>query len=231
MPPSWAAFLFSGRDQTVSSLHSYNKMIFLFMNWLRIKDQSMVQNRTTRTADAGVKTPRRLDGDGGGGDHPLLWMARRKDGAGEAMIGPAAFAAGQRLAADLVRGGMLPRVTMAWSNEPRAERGGARIVLHPTEAMLAARQRVDAAMRAVGPEFSGLLMDLCGFAKGLELIEQERRWPARSAKVVVRIALQVLARHYGYDDVAVGRDTRQSRVWATVDARPKITDLPFVGLG
>jgi Domain of unknown function (DUF6456) len=155
-----------------------------------------------------------------GDDNPLLWMFRRKDKAGDSMIGPAAFAAGERLRADLTFAGMLPKVTMDWSGQTRVDRSGEGGRLNPTEAAMAARQRVDQALRAVGPEFSGLLFDLCGFCKGLEAIERDRGWPARSGKVVVKIALASLARHYGFDDMAMGRKQGRMQVWAAPDARP-----------
>ena len=111
--------------------------------------------------------------------NPLLWLYRRKDKSGESIIGAAAFAAGERLRSDLTLSGMLPNITMNWSNAGGS--GGARsgVTLNPTEATIASRQRVDLAMRAVGPEFSGLLMDLCGSARGW----RRSRWsgPGRSA--------------------------------------------------
>ncbi len=155
-----------------------------------------------------------------GDDNPLLWMFRRKDKTGEGMIGAAAFAAGERLRADLTFAGMLPRVTMDWSGQTRVDRSGEGGRLNPSEAAMAARQRVDQALRAVGPEFSGLLFDLCGFCKGLEAIERDRGWPTRSGKVVVKLALASLARHYGFDDVAMGRKQGRMQVWAVPDARP-----------
>ncbi len=162
-----------------------------------------------------------------GDESPLLWMHRRKGAGGEGLIGDAAFAAGERLRADLTFAGMLPRVTMDWSNMTPTDRSSPRDRLNPSEAAIAARQRVDAALAAVGPEFSGLLIDLCGFGKGLELIERERSWPARSAKVVVKLALASLARHYGLGDVAVGAGRSRSSAWMEPGARPRVTDAPF----
>lgn len=151
---------------------------------------------------------------------PLLWLHRRKDGAGRPLIGQAAFAAGERLAMDIRKCGMAPSVTMDWTRGAPADRRTAPRGLSPTEAGMAARQRACAALAAVGPELSGLLIDLCAFEKGLETIEMERGWPARSAKVVARIALDALARHYGFADETIGRASAPTRNWRETDARP-----------
>ena len=140
-----------------------------------------------------------------GGESPLAWLRRRKDATGQPLIGAAAFSAGERFRADLTLARTLPRVTADWSGiggTGRSHSTGPELML---DRVLAARQRIDAAAKAVGPELAGLLIDVCGFLKGLEDVERERRWPARSAKVVLGIALDRLATHYGYADEARGR--------------------------
>ncbi|MEA2836165.1 MAG: hypothetical protein QOD89_715 [Bradyrhizobium sp.] len=152
-------------------------------------------------------------------ESPLAWLARRKGRDGRTMISPNQFIAGEKLRADFTRGHLSPRVTSDWSaptgGRSRSFAAGAGEM---TDLVIASRQRVRLAMDACGPEFAGLLMDVCCFLRGLEEVERERGWPLRSAKIVLQLALDRLARHYGLRDEARGDATARVRTWLASDA-------------
>lgn len=149
------------------------------------------------------------------GESPLAWLARRRGRDGRAMVAPHQLQAGERLRADFTRAHMMPRTTSDWSGSMSSGRrgGGGGGTTNNTDAMIASRQSVNQALDAVGPEFSGLLLDLCCFLKGLEDLERDRGWPARSAKIVLQLGLDRLARHYGYMAQAKGRADAPIRTW------------------
>jgi hypothetical protein len=151
-------------------------------------------------------------------ESPLVWLARRKGRDGRALIEPVQLQAGERLRADFTRAQLMPHITANWSSAVARDRRGGGGVTTFTEAVVAARQRVRHAFEAAGPEFIGLLLDVCCFLKGLEDVERERGWPPRSAKVVLQLALDRLARHYGYDAEARGRGHAAVRTWLAPDA-------------
>jgi hypothetical protein len=131
-------------------------------------------------------------------ESPLGQLVRRKARDGRPFLSSREYDAGERLRADYTRGQLMPRLGANWMAGLASGRrvGGPSGTVEITEAALAARQRVDNAIRSVGPELSGVLIDVCCFLKGLEKVESERGWPIRSAKIILKTALGVLSRHY-----------------------------------
>ena len=159
------------------------------------------------------------------GESPLSWLRHRRGRDGRPLIDAVEFTAGERLRSDFERGRMMPRVTANWSAAVAGHRrdGGAGGMAELTEAAIAARRRVERALDFAGPELGGLLVDFCCFLKGLEEIERERQWPARSAKLVLRLGLATLARHYGLAAKARGRSHASAILhWGAEDYRPAI---------
>ncbi len=151
-------------------------------------------------------------------ESPMLWLHRRRGADGQPLLCVAQFAAGERFRADLTYAGALPQVTANWSSLTRNSGAAA---LPPTfsEARLAARQRLDRAIAELDAEMTGVMIDICGFLKGLGQIEHERCWPRRSARVVLLRALTILSRHYGLTAES-GNVHPVPRHWGAANYRP-----------
>ena len=145
-------------------------------------------------------------------ESPLAWLATRKGRDGSPLVSPVQVMAGERLRLDFTRAGLMPRVTTDWSLSGRS--GGAGQGPEAlTDMVIAAKRRVYAALTAVGPELGGVLQDVCCFLKGLETVEQERGWPARTGKVVLGLGLDRLATHYRLSAQAHGPVRAPIRAW------------------
>lgn len=170
------------------------------------------------------KTPAPIRNDA---ESPLTWLRSRTDRDGRPMLSDEQFAAGERLRADLWHARMTPRVTASWSGIAisRGQRRSAPGAwIEPSEAIVAARERVTRALVAVGPEHIDILIDVLGHLKGLEELERSAGLPSRSAKCFLQRALTALARHYGY---LRPRDIEQEvrhrlRHWGAEDYRPTL---------
>jgi hypothetical protein len=149
---------------------------------------------------------------------PLASFYRLKDRDGRAFFSADALQAGERFASDFHRGHLNPRVTASW--EPRLSKrtkGTAGAVTELNDTAMSARLRFTRAADAMGPELSGIAIDVCCFEKGLEMVERERLWPVRSAKLMLRTALLALTRHYAPPS-APGQ--RMHHHWGAEDYRP-----------
>lgn len=160
-------------------------------------------------------------------ESPLALLARRRGRDGRPFLLPEEVEAGERLRSDCEKARLRPRLGANWdagaASLRRSGSGGGLEDL--AAAALDARRRVGAALDAAGPDLSGLLLDVCCFLKGLEQVELERQWPRRSAKVVLKTGLSLLARHYGILPPH-GHRPRAILHWGTQGYRPALNDEP-----
>nr|WP_245904666.1 DUF6456 domain-containing protein [Pseudoroseicyclus aestuarii] len=128
------------------------------------------------------------------GESPLAGLARRRDKDGKPFLSRDLVAAGERLREDFELAQIGPRVTQDWdrflSGSPATGRGG------KTPSGLGARDRVAAALSDLGPGLGDVALRCCCYLEGMESLEKRMGWSARSGKIVLRIALQRLRRHY-----------------------------------
>lgn len=156
-------------------------------------------------------------------ESPLAWLRRRKGGDGEAFMPDDAFLAGERFRADVTRACLMPSVTTNWGRvESPSGQPGPRDPASASDAAVAARQRVRAVYRLLGRDMADFLMDVCAFLTPLTDAERRRGWPARSGKLVLRLALTQLAGHYGIATQTTARTQAPIEAWMAPDARAGI---------
>lgn len=159
-----------------------------------------------RTGFAETQALFRSPGDGGDerirhmrsvlGDSPLAALARRHDKDGQPFLARDLVQAGERLREDFELSQAGARVTMDWdkfltTRSAATGQGGGL-----DRGASAARDRVEKALADLGPELGEVALRCCCYLEGLETLEKRKGWSARSAKIVLRIALQRLLRHY-----------------------------------
>lgn len=124
-------------------------------------------------------------------ESPLIGLSRRRDRDGEPFLPRDLVAAGERLREDFELAKMGSQigtdvaVFMTGIPAPDGPRGA-----------IAGHLRVQAALGDLGTGLMDVVFHCCCLLEGLENTEKSMGWSARSGKIVLRIALQRLKRHY-----------------------------------
>ncbi len=130
-------------------------------------------------------------------ESPLTALARRRDKNGEPFLNDDLVTVGERLREDFELAQMGPRVAQNWD---RFLTAGGRGSFVPDSGVgdgpSNARKRVADALSDLGPGLSDVVLRCCCYLEGLETAEKKLGWSARSGKIVLRIALMRLKRHY-----------------------------------
>ena len=120
-------------------------------------------------------------------ESPLSWLHARGH------LDDRLYAAGEQLRADYERARLGVRITMSWT--PVRVDGGERR-LTPTERQIAARERFDGALREAGKGLQDILWRVVCACESIPAAEKALEWPARSGKLVLRLALDRVADFY-----------------------------------
>lgn len=122
-------------------------------------------------------------------ESPLSWLHARGH------LDDRQLLAGETLRGDYESASLAPRVTMRWDAAP-VERRRTRAPASPTDQMIVAKRRFDAALASVGPDLADIVWRVICAGEGLPVAERALGWPSRSGKIVLRIALDRLAAFY-----------------------------------
>lgn len=121
-------------------------------------------------------------------ESPLSWLHARGH------LDDRLFDAGEALRNDYERAQLGANVTMRWDPvrvKTTGERG-----LSATEKQIAAKARFDGAIRQAGRGLEDILWRVVCAGEGLPQAEKHLGWPARSGKLVLRLALDRVADFY-----------------------------------
>lgn len=130
----------------------------------------------------------------GAAESPLLALARRRDRDGQPFLSDDLVRAGERLREDFELAQIGPSVAQDWSMFLTAGvKGGHGDSDFGTTDV---RARLQNALTELGPGLGEVALRCCCMLEGLETAEKRMGWSARSGKIVLRIALQRLKRHY-----------------------------------
>ena len=130
-------------------------------------------------------------------ESPIALLGRRRDKDGKPFLENALVDAAERLREDFELAQMGPRVAQNWDRFlTGGDRGSFRSDGGPADGPRAARERVAAALAELGPGLGDMVLRCGCYLEGLEVTEKRMGWSARSGKIVLRIALQRLRRHY-----------------------------------
>ncbi len=138
-----------------------------------------------------------------------------------AFLLPRHLAAANRIHALVMRAQMIQRTTMSYDPGRIGGKKSDRVLACDlADSAVDAKKQLAHLLGKLPADCAGVVMDVCGFQKGLQLIETERQWPRRSAKLILRIGLEQLAQQFGLSDIATGAKSHTSRSWMQSGSRP-----------
>ncbi|MBV7409829.1 DUF6456 domain-containing protein [Maritimibacter sp. DP1N21-5] len=178
----------------------------------RTKLQHLIAEEETRRADgleamdrSKPRPPGQTRGRSVGAEPPLRVLARRKRSCGEPFLDRPMTQAAERFreSYEIARAGGaigddIGRLLSGGyqSVAPNAASPGRGALVMKTPRHIVAHESLHRALAALGPELAETVILSCCHEDGMEAIEEKLDYPARSGKIVLRIALGTLARHY-----------------------------------
>lgn len=127
-------------------------------------------------------------------ESPLIGLSRRRDRDGQPFLARALVAAGERLREDFELVELAYEDFGQWDAVLSGDISDQ--IKGPSKGADAALDRIKTALKELGPGLGDVALRCCCFLEGMEQTEKKMGWSARSGKIVLRIALERLKRHY-----------------------------------
>ncbi|WP_085849485.1 DUF6456 domain-containing protein [Pacificibacter marinus] len=129
-------------------------------------------------------------------ESPVVTLSRRRDKDGQMFLPPELVAAAERLREDFELAQMGSKDPLEWDAFLNGASYGSLEKDASGYGAGPAKARVAMALSDLGPGLGDVALRCCCYLEGMELAEKRMGWSARSGKVVLRIALQRLKRHF-----------------------------------
>ena len=201
-----------GKVEKLGTLDRAQVMAMTMQDWLKCDDPQARIMRFHLTQSGlkllarveEVETNRREDGEGGPPESasrtrlrygqaisPVHTLARRRNKDGEPYISGTLVKQAERLREDYELALLESNGTIDWLGAIRS--GLRRQSQMPATSAV---HRARSALADLGPGLGDVALRCCCRLEGLDAVDQTMGWSARSGKIVLRISLQRLARHY-----------------------------------
>ncbi len=132
---------------------------------------------------------------------PILKLYNRQRNIEQKYLTKIHVEAAEQLFAEFIAANLQPKLTFSWDNisvAPQTHYTGSKMFEY-SEKIMTARKTLYDSLHYVGEDFCAILVEICLFGNGLENTEKNFKWPARSGKLLLTMALDKLAEFYGID--------------------------------
>ncbi len=129
--------------------------------------------------------------------------------------------AARRFSNLMERSHLRSRITMSYNDAQLAStKSSSNVKLDISDMAIDARKTMESLLADIPKDWASIIIDVCGFEKGLQTVESERGWPRRSAKLVLRIGLEQLAFNLGLCQKAIGSNRNNINSWIEQGSLP-----------
>jgi len=166
-------------------------------NWLKRKRLALLKEEPVHRA-AVNSPPVVSDND------TIIRLPRRSKGEDAAFLAAHHVVVANRVSSLILKSQLRPSVTQNLSVLRQSAQSSKCGGVDLCDMALDCRRRLDQLTNQLPKDCASVVVDICGFGKGLQQIEFERRWPRRSAKLVLRMGLDHAANFWRIGSQAIG---------------------------
>lgn len=135
----------------------------------------------------------------------IVRLSRTSKGEKNAFLASHHVLVANRVSALIEKSQLRPSVTQNFSVLCQSGQSSASQTNDLSDMAIDCRKHLEQLVTQLPKDCAAVVVDICGFNKGLQQIEFERQWPRRSAKLVLRMGLDHAAEYWKIGAYAQGR--------------------------